>query len=668
MNVTTAGGATNITATSATFQAALQNAGTSGASTRVILYWGDTDGGTNSGEWQNLLDCGLRSPGAFTTNISGLQPATRHFYRCFGSNALGAAWSTNTATFPTRAATESFSSQCRITFTGYTRTEALTNFPALVVLSENIPGFSYAQFGSSHGDDLRFYDSSNNELNYEVDSWDFNGGSYVWVQVPRLTNSAFITARWGSTNASTPAYTTNGATWSDGYVGVWHMSPQSPIRDSTSAKNHGAPFGNVASTNGIGAGAQWLDGQKHKYKWLTWEEPAGIDLTHFARPDNLTISAWILAPPFAAYREIVGWTPTANAAEFRLTDLGRLWYGEATTNTIQSIAAASSIADGALKFVSMTHQADGVTRLFVDGAQVASGTISRFPSTTALRIGARNSDDYNFSGLMDEVRVEKVARSSNWIWACRMNVASNQTFLTYGAVTNLVNTTAVANASADTVTFNSATLNGILLWTNTSPTHVSIYWGDSDGGTNAGAWANVALLGARPLGAFSNTVSGLSASTVYYFRSFASNAVEQVWADSTATFTTLSGQPLIQNSAPGEVGVSSATLNGNLISTGSDAPLVWVYWGTNDSGTNKNSWPFIAAFGERTSGLLATNVTGLNFNTTYFSRYYASNAAGEAWASPAVSFTTLNPLPLISNSTPVNITTNAATLIGQLVS
>jgi hypothetical protein len=49
----------------------------------------------------------------------------------------------------------------------------------LVVLSTNIPGFSYTDFLSGSSADLRFAASNGtDELNYEVESWDTNGA--VW--------------------------------------------------------------------------------------------------------------------------------------------------------------------------------------------------------------------------------------------------------------------------------------------------------------------------------------------------------------------------------------------------------------------------------------------------------------------------------------------------------
>jgi hypothetical protein len=66
-----------------------------------------------------------------------------------------------------------------IRLAGYSRAETLTNFPVLVVLSTNIPGFSYTDFLSGSSADLRFAASNGtDELNYEVESWDTNGA--VW--------------------------------------------------------------------------------------------------------------------------------------------------------------------------------------------------------------------------------------------------------------------------------------------------------------------------------------------------------------------------------------------------------------------------------------------------------------------------------------------------------
>ena len=111
----------------------------------------------------------------------------------------------------------------------YSSTEMLTNFPALVVLSTNLSGFSYSQFASTNGYDLRFSTSDNSqELNYEVEKWNTNGSSYVWVQVPQLQSGTYIWATWDNSAVChyqcSGSLHTNGAMWpTASYAGVWHM-------------------------------------------------------------------------------------------------------------------------------------------------------------------------------------------------------------------------------------------------------------------------------------------------------------------------------------------------------------------------------------------------------------------------------------------------------------
>ena len=105
----------------------------------------------------------------------------------------------------------------QITFAGYTANETLTNFPALLVLANNMndSSFAYNQLVSTNGYDLRFSPNSNETsyLNYEIEKWNSAGNSYVWVQVPALSSNSSIWAFWGnSTNTFLPAYTTNGST------------------------------------------------------------------------------------------------------------------------------------------------------------------------------------------------------------------------------------------------------------------------------------------------------------------------------------------------------------------------------------------------------------------------------------------------------------------------
>ena len=79
-----------------------------------------------------------------------------------------------------------------IAVSGYGGTSTLTNFPVLVRLSpEGIPGFSYADC-DENGADIVFMDAGGAALAREIDVWNTNGESLVWVKVPELASGTRI--------------------------------------------------------------------------------------------------------------------------------------------------------------------------------------------------------------------------------------------------------------------------------------------------------------------------------------------------------------------------------------------------------------------------------------------------------------------------------------------
>ena len=125
---------------------------------------------------------------------------------------------------------ERYSHKFSITFPG-APAESLTDFPVLIRLSSEITNFDYSHFAKENGGDLRFSDENGNMLDHEIDTWDENGVSTVWVKVPTLNSSTKITAYYGWGFA--PAVNSK-QVWSNGYVGVWHLGESArPLRNST---------------------------------------------------------------------------------------------------------------------------------------------------------------------------------------------------------------------------------------------------------------------------------------------------------------------------------------------------------------------------------------------------------------------------------------------------
>lgn len=85
-----------------------------------------------------------------------------------------------------------------ITFPGFTAAVPMTNFPALVKLAKGHPlGFDPADC-TAGGGDLLFTDADGNYLSYEIDTWNPEGTSFVWVSVPELTAGTSVFLYWKS--------------------------------------------------------------------------------------------------------------------------------------------------------------------------------------------------------------------------------------------------------------------------------------------------------------------------------------------------------------------------------------------------------------------------------------------------------------------------------------
>ena len=201
----------------------------------------------------------------------------------------------------------------------------------------------------------------------------------------------------------------------------------------------------------------------------------------------------------------------------------------------------------------------------------------------------------------------------------------------------------ITNTAATALSYFSASMNATLVTTGTAPTYVSVFWGPTDQGTNKGSWPhtndfpNPQTEGA----ALSTNISGLQSGFSYTYRYYASNSVGEAWAPLPTSFTTIAGVPVISNAASGatDVTLTSATLNGSLVSTGTAVTSLKVFWGPTDGGTNWGSWAHTNSFaGTQTAGLWSTNVSLGTPNLYYYYTFYATNSGGEVWATPSSPF------------------------------
>jgi len=328
----------------------------------------------------------------------------------------------------------------KIRFPGCESNEVLVDFPALIVLDASIEGFDYAQFGWVDGADLRFTDEACTRfLNYEVEQWDPNGRSLVWVQIPELKGAeAAIWAFWGNRGASAPDYARGGGAWSNGYVGVWHLGePDGTLADSAGSENHGTPEGGVAQgAAGIIANAVGLSGSGAH---ITLTSPLSIGDT-----DN-AVSVWFKAPLVGtgglAEGERVGIvlgnfrdTPNSNWEVHAEGGMRTFWNG----GQIDQFGA-TDLREAQWHLLSWVRDKEAHRSLmYIDGRLEkvieTAGADIVFKSTHRFGGDNRPGGSPWLHGSLDEMRVSNVARSPDWLRACWKNQSHPDRFVAYDPV------------------------------------------------------------------------------------------------------------------------------------------------------------------------------------------------------------------------------------------
>lgn len=208
--------------------------------------------------------------------------------------------------------------------------------------------------------------------------------------------------------------------------------------------------------------------------------------------------------------------------------------------------------------------------------------------------------------------------------------------VTTGAATNVTSSTADLPGEITDPGASSVTAHGHV-W-STSPSPTTSVATKTDLGAAAGA------------GAFSSSLTGLAAGTTYYVRAYAVNANGTAYGNQ-VTFTTTMGTPTVTTGAVGEVTGVSATAIGSLVDLGDEPVTAHGHvWSTSPSPTTALTTKTDLGSAAVT-GSFESDLAGLELDTTYYVRAYATNNVGTAYGSEET-FTTpaTPPSPEIATS------------------
>ena len=341
-----------------------------------------------------------------------------------------------------------YSHKFTVTFTGYTGSETLTDFPVLVKIAQGSPnGFSYADCLKANGGDLRFADAAGNLLASEIDTWNPDGVSLIWVKVPTLSSSTKITAYYGWDSA--PAVVSSNV-WANGYVGVWHMKESDvPLAESSGvstpfhhkqANVHFGYAGAIGAAVDCSGATSWFDVLRAdddddldgftaftlemwtKQAEGTWSSSSNYGMMEKRPAKNTETSGnsyyWYENKDKAGAAGVLFYTGDAGTAKYgtgnAVTPEPNVWTHQAFVRTTGTNRRYYSYVSGTNSWSTASGNDDPVTS-----------------SSSYLMVGGSGSGG-RFPGQIDEVRISRTSRSADWIKATS-DCVTKASFATYSA-------------------------------------------------------------------------------------------------------------------------------------------------------------------------------------------------------------------------------------------
>ena len=471
----------------------------------------------------------------------------------------------------------SFAKGAPFSVAGYTGSETLSGFPVLVRIAENSPqGFSYDDLQSkSTGDDIAFVGMDGAGIPFEIDTWNPDGTSLVWVRLPTMTNGTQFVMCWGSASSGKIVCPDN--PWSD-YTGVWHMNETTAgvttIHDSTA---NGLDGTSVASSDtkadGAVGRARFITSNTNNKSGKPYDSGVTVDMTD--DPDKLA-AVDAIVPEFTASF----WVRPQNNAQWwyfitrKAADLNPGWglqngsdgnnasfkvfraYGSTETDSqCMNLTGVNGLVKGTWTKIDAVWMADKAFKLYVNGILAKEGTLvnaaengdqtklgiggSMAPPPLDQNLGDNHKNGRGVYGDMDEVRLAAGAATADWI-AADYATQTSASFLTAGMAEPYGESDdPLAAVSVASFAYTNATVSAIVsaLGTDATSANVTVQV-SATADFAAPVWTTNYAVSAAP-DSRSFDVTGLSTGTVYRVRAAVTNSVGAGIVSSVPTFTTL---------------------------------------------------------------------------------------------------------------------------------
>lgn len=413
------------------------------------------------------------------------------------------------------------------------------------------------------------------------------------------------------------------------YVAVLHF--QDNALDSS-------PEGNNFTATAVTYGADKVVGKAVEFSGtsdrLTKTHNASLALSEFTY--QMRLNGTVGGNKRIVWKDVSG----NNNGDFQIRDNGFAYFQEGVSDITLDFTMTASTWQS---FAFRTDSSD--TDTVLNGVQLDTVATAWTPASNALELllGNRNTSDA-WTGDMSEFRICKTKLSDAHLKAEHDNWDSPSTFyaataagapvvpvaptVTTQAVTDITTVTATGNGNVTDDGNATITERGVCYSTSASPTI-----------------ADNTETAAGTTGAFTASLTGLTADTTYYVRAYAVNSETPGSASYGAevSFTTaaVATAPSVTSSAASGVTDTAATLNGEVTDDGGDdidaRGFVYALTAAPDLSDTVET---VAG----TVGVMAASITGLTADTTYYVRPYATNGVGTTYGTQITFTTTSTPV------------------------
>ena len=418
----------------ATFSVALDRLGFDGAvPTYVSVFYG-TDGAT----WTELPLGSTNAPARLTATAPGFAVGVRYLWYAVATATQDG--ETKTTTSPQQSfvarALEPTGNYKFFTATVVWDGAPAENLPFLLRISETrVIGFDYDDVTASG---LEILDADGQLIPFEVDTWNTDGESLVWVLLPVYKNGATVTVRYGApfANARLPATDV----WTS-YVAVWHMNE---ILEDAGTGKHYTPDSSasgwhayksdeadevlapVTTAPGVSANLTPLTGTAMNIAYGAGKSSSSLG--GFRVPADQTSSTTLNGPGFTL-SAIVNSQQTANNNRCRViafgnayNDMANLAVGSNNIYCMGSDSHSKANTKGATDWVYAVDVFNSPrSKIYADGVPLSGDggnpNLASIQLEKGIGLGCFTDGKQCLDGYLDEARIRNAASTADWIAA-----------------------------------------------------------------------------------------------------------------------------------------------------------------------------------------------------------------------------------------------------------